>query len=179
MNKALVVIDTQNDFIAGPLGSEAAVNAVKHIVDEIKKFDGDIYATIDTHDPDYLSTQEGKNLPVEHCIKMTEGWLIHKDILTALGSKKYRSIQKDTFGSMKLASLLKDKKYDDITLVGICTDVCVISNALILKSNLPNAKIRVISRCCAGTDADAHRAALKVMKNCHIEVIRGKKEKDE
>lgn len=169
----LIVVDMQNDFIDGSLGTPQAVEIVPAVEKAIKNFDGTVLFTRDTHFSDYLSTQEGKNLPVEHCIKGTEGWKICPR-LDAL--RKTEPFDKLTFGSRELAEHLKHyndetEKIESITLVGLCTDICVISNAMLIKAFLPEVKISVNSACCAGVTPESHKRALESMKTCQIEII--------
>ncbi|MBE5870936.1 MAG: cysteine hydrolase [Lachnospiraceae bacterium] len=169
--KVLLVIDMQNDFIDGALGTKEAVSIVPKVVDTIRGFDGLVLATRDTHEADYLTTQEGKNLPVEHCIKGTKGWEIRDEIAALL---KEEPIDKETFGSVGLGQHLKEldarEKIEEITLVGLCTDICVISNALLVKAFLPQVPVKVLAGCCAGVTPESHDNALAAMKVCQIEV---------
>lgn len=172
MRRILVVVDMQNDFIDGALGTKEAVQIVDPVIQKIKQYDvKDIYATRDTHGMDYLSTQEGKNLPVEHCIKGTKGWEIREEIADLLEGAVI--VNKPTFGSFELAELLSkenEKEELDIELVGLCTDICVVSNALLLKAKMPEIKISVDESCCAGVTVESHKAALETMKMCQISV---------
>lgn len=197
MKKILVVVDMQNDFIDGPLGTPEAVSIVDKVCEKIHSEDWDyIYTTQDTHDERYLQTQEGQKLPVEHCQKGTEGWSLNNDIMLAIANNEsYTKIEKITFGSSKLvntlhdyvvdASLEGDKMYTaeeiingamshgyniELTLVGVCTDICVISNALLLKAHFPEMKIIVDAECCAGSTIYKHIEALDVMKSCQIDI---------
>lgn len=171
MRKILIIIDMQNDFLTGQLGSLGARNIIKNVINKAKSYPKeDIFATKDSHFEDYLFTNEGKNLPIIHCIKDSFGWEIYKDILPLI--PKNHIINKSTFGSLELAKrLLKLNEKLEIELVGIHTDICVISNALLLKSLLPEAKIFVDSSCCAGTNKENHEASLKILKSCLIEVL--------
>ncbi len=173
MRKILLVIDMQNDFIDGPLGTPEAEKIIDKVVRVIYKYPlEDIIATRDTHGPDYLETQEGKKLPIPHCIKGTLGWNLHPRITAALNGATIMG--KTTFSSRKLAEKVAAfAKTDelDITIVGLCTDICVVSNALLLKAYLPETPIRVIESCCAGSSLVAHQAALKTMEMCQIEVV--------
>ena len=173
MQKVLVVVDMQNDFIDGALGTKEAVAIVPKVEDKIRNFDGEVFFTRDTHENWYLETQEGKNLPVPHCIRGTEGWQIRKE-LDAL--RKTEPIDKETFGSTDLAAdllaLHEDEEIGSITLVGLCTDICVISNALLLKATLPEVPIYVDAACCAGVTPESHENALKAMEACQIKVMR-------
>lgn len=172
MRKLLLVIDMQNDFIDGALGTPEAMAVVDHVVEEIRKYPSrDIIATRDTHGENYLNTQEGKNLPVPHCIKGTQGWELHPRIAEALEGAVM--IDKPTFGSMELAHRLARMAQGDeldITLVGLCTDICVVSNALLIKAALPETPVRIIKSCCAGVTQESHQAALETMKMCQVKI---------
>ena len=162
----LVVIDMQNDFIDGALGTPEAVAIVPKVMVKMINFDGLVLATRDTHGEDYLERQEGKKLPVMHCIKGTHGWEIKDEIQQLLISQP---IDKQTFGSEALGNVLKDlnndvEPIDSITLVGLCTDICVISNAMLLKAFLPEVPIMVDASCCAGVTPESHERALEAMK---------------
>ncbi len=172
MKKLLIVVDMQNDFIDGALGTKEAVSIVDNAVKKIEEFDGDIIVTYDTHKENYMETMEGKNLPVPHCIKGTFGWQLNEKIQEALDKKEYVAIEKPTFGSTELPSLIK-KDYDEIILIGLCTDICVVSNALLLKANFLETKITVDASCAAGVTKESHDAALLTMKMCQINVIGG------
>ena len=165
MKQILIIVDMQNDFIDGALGTKEAVAIVPKVEDKIRNFDGEVFFTRDT--------QEGKNLPVPHCIRGTEGWQIRKE-LDAL--RKTEPIDKETFGSTDLAAdllaLHEDEEIGSITLVGLCTDICVISNALLLKATLPEVPIYVDAACCAGVTPESHENALKAMEACQIKVMR-------
>lgn len=174
-DKILIVIDMQNDFITGSLGTKEAQQIVQPVKEKIKNFDGDILFTRDTHSDDYLSTQEGKNLPVKHCIKNTSGWEIHPE-LDALRTRSNAMVfDKITFGSQalveKLCQINKSNKINEIVLVGLCTDICVISNALTIKAFLPEVTISVDSACCAGVTPESHQNALNAMKMCQINIL--------
>ena len=169
----LVVIDMQNDFIDGALCTPEAVAIVPKVMVKMMNFDGLVLATRDTHGEDYLERQEGKKLPVVHCIKGTHGWEIKDEIQQLLISQP---IDKPTFGSEALGKVLKDlnndvEPIDSITLVGLCTDICVISNAMLLKAFLPEVPIMVDASCCAGVTPESHERALEAMKACQIEII--------
>lgn len=169
--KYLVVVDMQNDFIDGALGSEEAVKIVPNVKAKIEGFEGRIIYTRDTHQEDYLETQEGANLPVKHCIEGTDGWQI-KDCLT---TEDMVVFDKVTFGSVELGTYLKEcaekEDIESITFIGLCTDICVISNAMLTKAFLPEVKLIVDSKCCAGVSVETHDNALKAMKVCQIEII--------
>lgn len=172
MRKILIVVDMQNDFISGPLGSSEAEKIVSAVAGKMRGYD-EIIFTKDTHDSDYLGTREGKSLLVEHCIEGSEGWQIADGISIPEGA---RVICKNAFGSMELAGLLKSedekKRIDSVCLVGVCTDICVISNAIIARSVLPEATVSVDASCCAGVTPESHETALKAMQACHIIVER-------
>ena len=175
MRKILIVIDMQNDFIDEALGTKEAVSIVEAVKEKIRSFPAeDVIATMDTHDEGYMQTQEGKNLPVMHCIKGTDGWKIRPDIAELLtGAKIY---EKPTFGSTALAADLKDlseKEEIELELIGLCTDICVVSNALLLKASMPAVKISVDAACCAGVTPQKHLAALETMRSCQIDVKNG------
>lgn len=169
MKKLLVIIDMQEDFVNGSLGTKQATEIVPNIVKKIEKWDGDIIVTKDTHYEDYLNTREGKYLPVPHCIHNTEGHRIVKEIKKALKEKKITTLLKPNFGSSYFFNF-KENEYDYVELIGVCTDICVVSNAIILRTSLPESTIVVDASCCAGTTIDNHKAALQVMKNCQIEI---------
>lgn len=174
MKKILVVVDIQNDFVDGALGTAQAQAIVQNAAQKIKSFDGDIFVTYDTHFENYMDTKEGEKLPVPHCVKGTNGWELNPKIADALKDKNYMAVEKLTFGSMKLPNLIKKAVGDDnaeITLIGLCTDICVVSNALILKANFLDAEIFVDSSCCAGVTPETHNAALDTMRCCQINVI--------
>lgn len=178
--KFLVVVDMQEDFISGTLGSEEAKAIVPNVVKRINEFDGDFAVTHDTHYEDYLETQEGRVLPVVHCTHLSDGWELHKDVYAALDNqfvkngKRVEVFLKNTFGSVELADWLvqmdKKEKIEEITLVGLCTDICVISNAMLIKAFLPEVKVCVDASCCAGVTPDTHENALAAMKMCQINI---------
>ena len=175
MKKILIVVDMQNDFIDGSLGTKEAESIVDHVVEEINKDYSLVIATRDTHPENYLKTNEGKHLPVKHCIKNSEGWQIRSEVFEAIEAKEYLVIDKPTFGSEKLVEILKkineEEEIETITLVGLCTDICVVSNALLVKAAFPEKRIEVKENCCAGVTPQSHDAALTTMKMCQIEVI--------
>ena len=167
--KILVVVDMQNDFITGALGSAEAVKIVPAVVEKVKSFDGKVIFTRDTHFEDYLDTQEGKNLPVKHCVKDTDGWQICDELKDFANDV----VDKITFGSVDLPKVIKDSTnmVDEIELCGLCTDICVISNSMILKVAFPETKMTVDANCCAGVTPQSHENALNAMKMCQIAVI--------
>ena len=172
MRKILVVIDMQKDFVDGALGSKEAVAIVPAVVEKIKSYDiADVFATRDTHQPDYMSTQEGEFLPVEHCVEGTPGWELDARVAKALEGATI--VNKPTFGSTALADTIKklsEKEDIELELIGLCTDICVVSNALMLKAFMPEVKISVDSACCAGVTPEKHQAALETMRSCQIVV---------
>ncbi len=173
MKKMLVVVDMQKDFVDGSLGTPEAVSIVPNVVKKIEDFDGEIFVTFDTHFENYLKSSEGKKLPVEHCIKGTEGFELNDKVQSALEGKVYTKVEKLTFGSTELPKLIKESAGDEdfsLELVGLCTDICVVSNALILKAAYPEKEISVDSTCCAGVTVESHNAALSVMRMCQIDV---------
>lgn len=174
MKKILIVVDMQKDFISGALGTPEAVGIVDKVTKKIKSFDGDIIVTFDTHYENYMETAEGKKLPVMHCIKGSEGWELDEAVNKALTGKEVYKLEKPTFGSVKLPEII-NQKYDvndiEIELIGVCTDICVVSNALLLKAHFPQTVIRVDSSCCAGVSVQSHNAALTTMQMCQIDII--------
>ena len=174
MKKLLIVVDMQKDFVDGALGSKEAVAIVDNVVNKIKSFDGDVIVTYDTHFENYMETQEGKRLPVPHCIKGTDGWKLNEKVQAALDGREYAAIEKPTFGSTELPEYIKANYGTtelEIELVGLCTDICVVSNALLLKANFLEARVSVDVSCCAGVTVDSHNAALVTMKMCQVNVI--------
>lgn len=164
--KSLIVVDMQNDFISGSLGSDQAKAIVDRVANKVKHFDGTVIFTRDTHNDKYLRTLEGKNLPVPHCIKGTNGWEICDEL------KPYAEIivDKPSFGSLDLPDIIRRgrSKVEEIELCGLCTDICVISNAMILKANFPETPIVIDSSCCAGVTKESHDIALNAMKAVQI-----------
>ena len=175
--KYLLVIDMQNDFISGTLGSEEAQKIVPKIIAKVTNFAGTVIFTQDTHQSDYLSTQEGKLLPVEHCIEDSDGWQLIDGLKELQKSKNCKSYKKDRFGSTQLAvDLLSEYQQGNISsieLIGVCTDICVVSNALLLKAYMPELSISVDADCCAGVTPLKHQAAIETMKSCQIDVKNG------
>lgn len=169
MKKLLIVVDMQNDFVTGSLGTKEAVEIVPGVKERIERArtEGwDIWFTKDTHEADYLKTQEGRKLPVEHCIRGTKGW----EIIGELEEYAENVIEKPTFGSMELAKMVGDGQYGEVELIGLCTDICVVSNALLLKAAMPELPIAVSKDCCAGVTVKSHEAALQTMEMCQIEI---------
>ena len=175
-NRFLIVVDMQNDFIDAALGTPEAQAIVPAVLDRIRaarEAGETIIATLDTHAPDYMNTSEGKKLPVPHCIAGTDGWKIRPEIMDAMGDAIL--VEKPTFGSVRLpqivAELADDPAAMTVELIGLCTDICVVSNTLLLKANFPEADIRVRAACCAGVTPEKHLAALETMRSCQIDVI--------
>ena len=166
--KYLIVVDMQVDFINGSLGSKMAEDIVQKVVEKVKGFDGEVIFTRDTHTSDYLNTQEGKKLPVSHCIKDTEGWQICKELI---GYAK-RIVDKPTFGSTELPKIIEadGNRIEGIDLCGLCTDICVISNAMLLKAYFPEVTIIVDGSCSAGVTMESHKNALEAMRAVQIEI---------
>ena len=174
-NDLLIVIDMQNDFITGSLANTDAQAIVDAVAKRINYHQGPVYYTLDTHGDDYLETQEGHYLPVPHCIKGTEGWQLAPSIAKALELHNATGFEKDTFGSTALAHGVAkahlEKPFTSITLIGVCTDICVISNAMVLKAALPNVPIYVVADLCAGVTPDSHQTALDAMAACQMAII--------
>ena len=171
--KVLVAVDLQNDFINGALGTAEAAAMLPRAERKIRSFEGLVLFTRDTHTEDYLNTREGKALPVPHCIKGTPGWTLDDGVAAALEQKGYTPVEKLTFGSVLLPRLLYQAAEGEnftVELVGLCTDICVVSNALMLKANFPEMEISVDSACCAGVTPATHQAALTTMGCCQIQV---------
>lgn len=167
--KFLIVVDMQVDFITGSLGSKLAEAIVPNVVEKVENYDGMVIFTRDTHFADYLSTQEGRKLPVEHCIKDTAGWEICDELKPFVN----KVVDKITFGSVELPEIIKSygEEIEEIELCGLCTDICVISNAMILKAAFPEVKIKVDGNCCAGVSVESHNTALNARKSVQIEVF--------
>lgn len=166
--KYLIVVDMQNDFIDGSLGSELAKAIVQSVVEKVKNFDGIVIFTRDTHNEKYLRTQEGRKLPVLHCVKGTHGW----EICDELKPYVETVVDKGSFGSMDLPEVIKRgrSKVEEIELCGLCTDICVISNAMIIKAAFPETRIVVDAKCCAGVTQESHNTALNAMRAVQIEI---------
>ena len=171
MKNLLIVVDMQNDFVSGVLGSQEARQILPEVNRRISEAETVLY-TLDTHEEDYLSTQEGKNLPVVHCVKGTWGHKLADGLLVKEGSKQ---IEKPTFGSVELGQYVKELytsgQIGSVALIGVCTDICVISNALLLKAYCPELPVSVVSHCCAGVTPESHENALKAMSMCQIAVL--------
>lgn len=173
MKRLLVVVDLQKDFVDGALGTPEAQAIVPAVIRRILEFPGDVVYTRDTHGEDYLNTQEGRHLPVVHCLRNTSGWEILPEVLQAGAGKTAAVLDKPTFGSLALCDLAASGGYEAIELVGLCTDICVISNALCLKARLWEVPISVRADCCAGVTPESHANALAAMAMCHIEIQNG------
>lgn len=171
MQRILVVVDMQNDFIDGALGTTEAADIVGAVAKRVKEFDGRVYFTRDTHGADYRSTREGRMLPVPHCIKNSYGWQISSEIDTSFAAG---IIDKPTFGSSELVDVIKEENERDtvesITVIGVCTDICVISNVMLLKAYFPETEIIVDAALCAGVSVKSHKTALSAMKMCQVTV---------
>lgn len=173
MKKALIVIDMQNDFITGVLGNNECRAVVPHVVKRVQDAveEGmDIIFSQDTHQEDYLSTQEGKKLPVPHCIQNTEGWKIIPE-LAETAAQRGIVFTKETFGSRAIAEYIKAHHYDEVELVGVCTDICVISNAMVIKAFAPELEIFIKESCCAGVTPQSHETAIEAMKACQMNIV--------
>lgn len=174
MNQYLIVVDMQNDFVSGSLGTEEAKKIVLPVAQKIENYNGNIVFTMDTHQSDYLDTQEGTLLPVEHCMMETFGWQLVPEIKKLQEKRNAPVFMKSVFGSLKLAQELsaahEQDKISEIELVGLCTDICVISNAILLRNMLSDVPIYVDASCCAGVTPDKHKAALKTMESCQIRI---------
>ena len=175
MKKVLVVVDMQNDFVDGALGTKEAIAIVPNVVKKIREFDGDeIFVTYDTHYDNYMNTLEGQKLPVPHCIDGSYGHELNAEVKAALAGRQYKDVIKAGFGSFSISRGLKDRypgEEIEVEMVGLCTDVCVVSNALIMRAGYPNARITVDASCCAGVTPETHEAALTTMRCCQIDVI--------
>lgn len=180
MKKALIVVDMQNDFITGALANKEGQKIVAKIADFIRNFEGDVVATRDTHEANYMETQEGRKLPVPHCIRGTKGWEIVSEIQAALDEKDSGDyivtyMNKPTFGCIGLGEHVDRNLYDEVVLVGVCTDICVISNAMVIKASDLEAEVTVLEDLCAGVTPDSHKTALEAMKACQINVMTSEK----
>ena len=172
MQDILIVVDMQNDFIDGALGTKEAVAIVPRVKEKIPAFSGPVIFTRDTHPENYMETQEGKNLPVPHCIKGTEGWQIRPELDSL---RKTEPVDKPGFGSVELGRMLLEMNEKEpiasVTLIGLCTDVCVISDALIIKAFLPEVPVKVDAACCAGISPRSHDNSLSAMAMCQVEIL--------
>ena len=171
--KYLIVVDMQNDFITGSLGTKEAEAILPKVIEKVKNYDGTVIYTKDTHHADYLTTQEGKNLPVEHCIEGTWGWELAGELKVL--SKPNKVFNKPTFGSLELARYMTEEnekaEIEAIELCGLCTDICVISNAFVIKASLTEVPVSVDASCCAGVTPESHLNALAAMKMCQVTVV--------
>lgn len=167
-----IVIDMQNDFVNGALGTREAEKIAGNVIQKVKEFQGKILFTQDTHAENYLDTQEGKLLPVKHCIRGTDGWQLIPELRAVQEKEKYPVFEKNTFGSVELAQFLTEKyrenALESVELAGLCTDICVISNALLIKAYMPELPVKVKASCCAGVTPERHEAALRTMESCQI-----------
>lgn len=170
MKKILMVIDMQNDFINGALGTKEAELIVPSVVKAVNEFDGEVIFTRDTHFENYFDTLEGKKLPVKHCIEGTEGWEICDALKSTEAYSKSRIIDKVTFGSDELAEIMSEENPAEVYMTGLCTDICVISNAMLIRAFSPETDITVYSDCCAGVTPETHCNALEAMKVCQVNV---------
>ena len=172
MENYLIAVDLQNDFVTGALGTAEAEAILPAVREKILSHRGPVIFTRDTHSPDYLSTQEGRRLPVLHCVKGTPGWEIVPQLADLVKKKNALVFDKKTFGSTALASYLRERvgEIGEVELIGLCTDICVVSNALTIKAFLPETPVSVDARCCAGVTPEKHAAALETMKSCQITV---------
>ena len=174
MKKFLVVVDMQKDFVDGALGTAEAVEMTPRAAARIQDFDGEIFVTFDTHFENYLDTAEGRKLPVPHCIRGTEGWALTPAVQEALAGKTWTPVEKRTFGSVDLPGMIREAAGEEafsIELLGLCTDICVVSNAMLLKASFPEAPIAVRADCCAGVTPASHEAALTTMGCCQIDIV--------
>ncbi len=173
--KYLIVVDMQNDFITGSLGTKEAQAIVPAVLKKVREYDGKVIFTKDTHTADYLNTQEGKKLPVEHCIEGQEGWQLSGELEKLAQEDGCKIYKKPTFGCVELAADLKavndGEPIEEIELCGLCTDICVISNALLLKAFMPEVPVSVDASCCAGVTVTSHQNALDAMKMCQINIV--------
>lgn len=173
MKNYLIVVDMQKDFVDGALGTKEAVAIIPEVVNKIKNYEGEILVTLDTHFENYLDTAEGRKLPVPHCIKGTEGWKLNNEVEAVLAKKEYKTLEKKTFGSVDLPEMISAATENEeftIELIGLCTDICVVSNALILKAYFPETPITIDSSCCAGVTPEKHIASLETMRSCQIDI---------
>ncbi len=174
MKNILIVVDMQNDFVDGSLGTPEAQAIVPAVAERIRGWDGEIVVTFDTHGEDYMQTQEGSRLPVPHCIRDTDGWRLAPAVEEALKGKAYRALCKGSFGSRDLPEVVREIAGDEpftADFVGLCTDICVVSNALLLKAFYPEMPMRVESALCAGVTPGKHEAALETLRSCQFDVI--------
>ena len=174
MKNILIVVDMQKDFVDGALGTPEAAAIVPAVAEKIRGWDGDIIVTYDTHPDSYLQTQEGRRLPVEHCIHGTPGWQLDAQVQDALEGRDFYALLKGTFGSDQLPELVAEIAGEEpftVTFIGLCTDICVVSNALLLKAFFPEVPMSVDAKCCAGVTPAKHEAALETLRSCQFDVI--------
>ena len=173
MAEYLIVVDMQKDFVDGALGTAEAQAIVPAVAEKIRGFSGEIIVTYDTHEEDYLDTREGRFLPVPHCIRDTEGWQLNASVAEALADRAYTVVEKPTFGAVTLPEVVEQLAGDadfTVELIGLCTDICVVSNAMLLKAAFPEVDMTVDAACCAGVTPESHQAALTTMGCCQIVV---------
>lgn len=173
MKQFLVVVDMQKDFVDGALGTAEAQAIVPAVAEKIRAFVGEIIVTYDTHEEDYMTTREGRFLPVPHCIRDTDGWQLNDTVAEALSDRAYTVVEKPTFGAVTLPEVVEQLAGDEdftVELIGLCTDICVVSNAMILKANFPEVDMTVDAACCAGVTPASHQAALTTMACCQITI---------
>lgn len=174
MARILIVVDMQKDFIDGSLGTAEAVKIVEPVTELVRDWNGPVLFTMDTHTEDYLNTQEGHNLPITHCMKGTDGWKLPEGLAQLQAGKNCPVFEKPAFGSPELARHLAvmnlTEPVEEVVLVGLCTDICVISNAMLIKAFLPEVPVAVKSGCCAGVTPESHERALEAMRMCQIEI---------
>ena len=174
MKQFLIVVDMQKDFVDGALGSAEAQVIVPAVAEKIRGFDGQIIVTYDTHEEDYMDTRECRFLPVSHCIRDTVGWQLNETVAEALAERAYTVVEKPTFGAVTLSEVVEQLAGDEdfcVELIGLCTDICVVSNAMLLKAAFPEADMTVDAACCAGVSPASHQAALTTMACCQINII--------
>ena len=173
MKQFLIVVDMQKDFVDGALGTAEAQAIVPAVAEKIRAFVGEIIVTYDTHEEDYMTTREGRFLPVPHCIRDTDGWQLNDTVAEALSDRAYTVVEKPTFGAVTLPEVVEQLAGDEdftVELIGLCTDICVVSNAMILKANFPEVDMTVDAACCAGVTPASHQAALTTMACCQITI---------
>lgn len=173
MKQFLVVVDMQKDFVDGALGTAEAQAIVPAVAEKIRAFVGEIIVTYDTHEEDYMTTREGRFLPVPHCIRDTDGWQLNDTVAEALSDRAYTVVEKPTFGAVTLPEVVEQLAGDEdftVEIIGLCTDICVVSNAMILKANFPEVDMTVDAACCAGVTSASHQAALTTMACCQITI---------
>ncbi|MGI6751136.1 MAG: cysteine hydrolase family protein [Anaerovoracaceae bacterium] len=174
MKKLLLVVDMQKDFIEGSLATPEAAAILPKVIEKMEKWDGDLICTLDTHSDDYLETQEGRNLPVPHCLKGTPGWELQKEVARLCEVRGGKKVEKPGFGIKNLPQLIMEnypEGLSEIHLVGLCTDICVIVNALLLKTYFSEIPIYVDSNCCAGVTPERHYNALSAMEACQVGIL--------